>query len=437
MPDLQASWGWLAALGLAGLCLCVAVICRSQRVKAAADRALQDAQETMGANEQRWKLLFDQSPLSIQIFAPDGQTQRFNNAWRELFRLSDEQGLSFNVLKDPDLNASGAVNLIRRAFEGEAVTVPPVLFPVSTDPPQHRWIGGVLYPVKDREGRVLEVVTIHHDITEMKRAEEAMQALNQTLEQRVAERTAELESAKAGLALALEAERDLGLLKSRFVSIVSHEFRTPLGVIMSAVELLRHYDDRLPAGEKTNLLGDIHGATSSMAGLMEQVLLLGRVEAGKLGFRAQPLDFEALARKLVSEVLASSRNKCVITLRCADDLAGAVADEALLRHIFSNLLSNAVKYSHEGSEVVLRAHRDGTQLVCAVADRGIGIPEKDRPNLYEAFHRCENVGDIQGTGLGLVIVKRCIDLHSGSIDFESTPGLGTTFTVRLPVFGGA
>jgi PAS domain S-box-containing protein len=434
LTDGFSPWACLSAVGFGMLGVAVAAVCRIRRIHIRTTQALKDAEAAFGATEQRWKLLFEQSPLSIQIFAPDGQTRRFNNAWRELFRLSDEQGFAFNVLKDPDLNASGAVNLIRRAFDGEAVTVPPVLFPVNTDPPQHRWIGGVLYPVKDRDGRVLEVVTIHHDITEMKRAEEAMQAINQTLEQRVTERTAELESARSDLARALETERDLSLLKSRFVSMVSHEFRTPLGVIMSAVELLRHYDDRLPAGEKTSLLGDIHGATSSMAGMMEQVLLLGRVEAGKLGFRSQPLDFAALARKLAAEVAASSQSKCPLTLLGMENLDGARGDEALIRHIFSNLLGNAVKYSPDGSEVVLRVFRQDSHLVCSVEDRGIGIPEKDRPHLFEAFHRCENVGDIQGTGLGLVIVKRCVDLHGGSIDFLSTPGLGTTFTVRLPLF---
>ncbi len=433
-PSFFNIWGWLLTLSAGFLGAGLLVLGRARRAHHDTRRALHAAEEARGATEQRWKLLFEQSPLSIQIFAPDGQTLLFNNAWRKLFRLSDETGHAFNVLKDPALNASGAVNLIRRAFEGEAVTVPPVLFPISGDPPEERWIGGVLYPVKDRQDRVLEVVVIHHDITEMKRAEEAMLALNHTLEERVTRRTAELETARAEVAKALEAERDLGNLRSRFVSMVSHEFRTPLGVTMSAVELLQHYEDKLPAEQKSELLDDIRGATTTMAGLMEQVLLLGRVEAGKLGFRAQAVDLPALAEKLIDEVSSLSRGKCPFTLRFADDLAGARADEALLRHIFNNLLSNAVKYSPDGGEVIFSARREGDALVATVQDQGIGIPEKDRPHLYEAFHRCENVGEIQGTGLGLVIVKRCVEQHGGSIDFESETGKGTTFTVRLPVF---
>ena len=187
LNDFLAWSGWwpLLCAILAGAS--VGLFCQTRRLRMDSTRDLETTRIAMDATEQRWRLLFEQSPLSIQIFAPDGQTKLFNQAWRDLFRLSDEEGYRFNVLKDPDLNASGAIQLIKLAFEGQPVTVPPVPFPVATDPPQQRWIGGVLYPVKDSDGRVLEVVTIHHDITEMKQAEEAMQSLNQILEQRVAE----------------------------------------------------------------------------------------------------------------------------------------------------------------------------------------------------------------------------------------------------------
>lgn len=407
---------------------------RSNRVKSKAAEELRAASEAARASEQRWKLLFEQSPLSVQIFSPDGQTKRFNEAWQKLFRLSEEQGYAFNVLKDPDLNASGAVHAIRKAFEGEVVHVPPVPYPVPGDPPETRWIGGVLYPVKNESGEVIEVVTIHNDITKMKHAEDAMQALNQTLEQRVQKRTAELEVARADLSKALDQERELNDLKSRFVSMVSHEFRTPLGVTMSAVEIMRHFDDKLPPEKRRELCDEIHGATRNMAGLMEQVLVLGRVEAGKLGFRPAPMDIESLVGRLVDESLSATNRKCPIRLQRDGNLDGAQGDEALVRHILSNLINNAVKYSPEMVDVSVRLSRDGSDVVFEVQDHGIGIPEKDRVHLYEAFHRCTNVGDIPGTGLGLVIVKRCVDLHGGSIDLQSEVGKGTTFIVRLPMF---
>jgi PAS domain S-box-containing protein len=426
--------GWVSLLCVLALGACLIVVRRAQRLQSEAERQLKVYQEAEGAAEQRWKLLFEQSPLSIQIFAPDGQTQQFNRAWSELFRLSDEMGYAFNVLQAPDLIASGAVDLIRLAFEGQPVTVPPVPFPVNTEPSETRWIGGVLYPVKDREGRLLEVVVIHHDVTDTKRAEDAMLAINQTLEQKVTERTKELDEARAELSRALEQERELGELKGRFVSMVSHEFRTPLGVTMSALELLTHYDDKLPAAQKSELLQDIRTATNSMVGMMEQVLLLGRADAGKLGFSPREIQLEVLLKKIAAEAAAASRSSHEIIWSVANDLHGSRGDEPLLRHIFSNLISNAFKYSPPESKVEVMLSRRGRDALCRVIDHGIGIPEKDRAHLFEAFHRCENVGDSPGTGLGLVIVKRCVEIHGGNIVFDSKVGHGTEFEVCLPLF---
>ena len=427
-------WGGSVLLVVGGLGAWIWMLRRSHRRQLAVAASLKEANDAARASEQRWKLLFEQSPLSVQIFAPDGQTKRFNEAWRKLFQLSDEQAYAFNVLKDPALNASGAVNLMRGAFRGEVVHVPPVPFPVNSDPPEVRWIGGVLYPVKNEAGEVLEVVTIHNDITDMKRAEEAMQKINQTLEQRVTERTAELEVARADLAKALDQERELNELKSRFVSMVSHEFRTPLGVTMSAVEIMRQFDERLTAEKRRELCDEIYNSTVNMAGLMEQVLLLGRVEAGKLGFKPTPLNIDGLVRRIIDESQSATHRKCPIDWKPESNLTVAEGDEALLRHILSNLITNAVKYSPENTEVTVKAHRDGMDAVIEVIDRGIGIPEKDLPHLYEAFHRAGNVTNIPGTGLGLVIVKRCVELHRGLITVKSEIGRGTTFTVRVPVF---
>ncbi|MCW1912600.1 ATP-binding protein [Luteolibacter sp. GHJ8] len=232
---------------------------------------------------------------------------------------------------------------------------------------------------------------------------------------------------------ALEQERELGELRSRFTSIVSHEFRTPLGVIMSAVELLRNYFDRLDEERRSELFEDIHQATRRMGDLMEQVLVLGRADAGKLGFSPVPTDLAALCRKLKDEALSASGSKCPVTLSIEDDLSEAEVDEPLLRHIFSNLLSNAAKYSAPGSPVEFEVKREGPELFFRVADRGIGIPKKDQARLFEAFHRATNVGEIPGSGLGLLIAKRCIELHGGSIDFVSAEGEGTSVNVRLPL----
>ncbi len=299
---------------------------------------------------------------------------------------------------------------------------------------------GLSFMVRKRQlwlwaGSILVVVLIFSGwIAALRKSNRVKTEVAALLEHRVAERTLELSKAQAELTRALDHERELGELKSRFVTMVSHEFRTPLGIIMSAIELMRHYDDRLPKEQLNELQEDIFSATRHMAGLMEQVLVLGRVEAGKLGCKTTPCDLDILAGKLTDESLSATNRRCVVNWQAEGDMSGARADEALLRHIFSNLITNAVKYSPEGSTVEFTARREGEDAVFKVVDHGIGIPETDREHLFEAFHRCSNVGEIPGTGLGLVIVKRCVDLHGGSLRIDSTVGQGTTITVRLPLF---
>jgi len=249
----------------------------------------------------------------------------------------------------------------------------------------------------------------------------------------VTDRTEQLRTEET-IRRAFENERELNELRSRFTSIVSHEFRTPLGIIMSAVELLRNYFDRLDEERRSELFEDIHSATRRMGALMEQVLVLGRADAGKLTFSPVPLDLEALCLKLTDESQSATVRRCPVEMAFENDLAGATADEPLLRHIFSNLLSNAAKYSPSGSPVEFRVRRDGDAAEFIVKDRGIGIPADDQLRMFEAFQRARNVGEIPGSGLGLLITKRCVELHGGSIGFVSNAGEGTAFTVRLPVF---
>lgn len=272
-----------------------------------------------------------------------------------------------------------------------------------------------------------------------------------TLRKRVAKGVAELaqanrslrleveerKRAEAELAQTLDVEKELSELRSRFVSIISHEFRTPLGVIMSSADILRHYSDRIEPQRRAEHVQEIQDATRHMAGMMEQVLLLGRAESGRLAFTAAPLDLAAFCQKLADDQLSASGGRCPIVFSPAKLKGKALGDEALLRHVFTNLLSNAVKYSPEASVVDFAVERAGEEALFIVRDRGIGIPQADATRLFTAFHRCGNVSEVPGTGLGLLIVKRCVELHGGSISFESQEGAGTTFTVRLPLFRDA
>ena len=243
----------------------------------------------------------------------------------------------------------------------------------------------------------------------------------------------ERKEAETELLKSLAREKELSALKSNFVSMVSHEFRTPLGIIMSSSEILETYFDQLPTAERIEHLDSIKKNTRRMADLMEEVLLLSRVEAGRLSLDPQPMDLAGFCRRLVDEVLSATHRRCPIEVTLDAAEGDSYADERLLRHIFINLLTNAVKYSPEGVAVQFVMTRLATRTRFEVVDHGIGIPEQDQKWLFNAFQRGRNVGNIPGTGLGLVIVKRCVELHRGSIQIESTVGRGTKVAVEVPV----
>ena len=261
------------------------------------------------------------------------------------------------------------------------------------------------------------------------------------VEKLVGERTSELVVANENLALAerelrdaLAHERELHELKTNFVNLVSHEFRTPLGIILASAEMLEKYLDRLSPEERAEHLRDIAGSTRHMAGMMEEVLLLGRAEAGRMEFTPAPLDLAGFCAELADELRSSTGGACPIELQTNGLEISAHADASLLRHIFTNLLSNAVKYSLPGSPVKFSVRRETNDAVFEISDRGIGIPADELPHLFTAFRRAKNVGTINGSGLGLVIVKRCVELHGGEISIESNAVDGTAARVRLPIF---
>lgn len=239
-------------------------------------------------------------------------------------------------------------------------------------------------------------------------------------------------SAELETRAAVERQKKLNELRSRFIAMTSHEFRTPLATILSSQDLLQSYGDRLPPDEKLELFEMIRSGVNRMTRMLERILLLGQAEAHMLEFRPRPLDLEALFKDLATEAMSlQPESRCKVVVECSSSVVGPVLDENLLRHIFSNLLSNAIKYSPEGGDVRVWIHAQGPQAVFEVSDHGIGIPPDEIEDLFESFQRASNVGNIQGTGLGLAIVKQSVDLHGGSIAVQRRAGGGTRFTVRL------
>ncbi|MDB9313001.1 PAS domain-containing sensor histidine kinase [Spirulina sp. CS-785/01] len=243
-------------------------------------------------------------------------------------------------------------------------------------------------------------------------------------------------AAEAEMNKALAKEKELNELKSRFISMTSHEFRNPLSSISMSVELLENFANQWTPEKRDKHLKRIKHCTEHMTNLLEDVLVIGRAEAGKLEFNPVKLDLSYFCRELVEEVQLIAGDKYHIKLQFLNELQPINLDDKLLRHILTNLLSNAIKYSPEQGEIDLKVSQEGELVQFTVQDHGIGIPVEDQERLFECFHRSKNVGEISGTGLGLSIVKRAVDLHQGEIKVSSEVGVGTCFEVLLPINNG-
>jgi len=256
---------------------------------------------------------------------------------------------------------------------------------------------------------------------ERKQTLEALREVNETLEIRVQERTAELVQAK-----------ELNQLKSEFVSMLSHDFRNPLTTILLCTGLLQNSGNQLTKETKLNHFQLIRSAIKNMDQLLNEVLLIGRADSGKLQFHPTLLDLESFCRQLVEELQLSSSEQHQLVFATQGELGEGLWDESLLRHILGNLLTNAIKYSPAGGTVSFELIAQEQTVIFRIQDQGIGIPIEDQQQMFLPFHRAQNADTISGTGLGLTIVKKCVEAHGGEISVESEVGVGTTFTVALP-----
>lgn len=226
---------------------------------------------------------------------------------------------------------------------------------------------------------------------------------------------------------------DLSELKSRYVSMAAHDLRNPMAVILSASETLEHYYDRMDTERKLAKYGQIRANIKIMTDILDDVLLMGQVESGKLAYHPAPMDVIAFCQNLISEIVQGAKTNIRVEFSSEGIDPFASMDAKLLRHILGNLLSNAIKYSVADKPVYFRAIGSPGHIAFTIQDQGIGIPQAEQVHLFETFHRAQNAKHIPGTGLGLAIVKQSVELHGGTINYESEEGKGTTFTVCLPI----
>jgi signal transduction histidine kinase len=265
---------------------------------------------------------------------------------------------------------------------------------------------------------------------ERKRVLEQLRTINQKLETTVEERTTELLKAQ-----------EINHLKSEFVSMLSHDIRNPLNTILLAAGLLQKQNKELEKHNKElandgeiNHLQLIRTAIKNVSALLDEALLIGQSDSGKLSYKPHILYLEELCYELVAEAQLSAKEKHLnLIFTSYKHHLEFLGDGTLLRQIVSNLLNNAIKYSIPGGTVLFELIKQEKTVILKFQDQGIGITEADQKQLFQPFHRGENVGTIPGTGLGLAIVKQCVAAHGGDITVNSQLGVGSIFTVNLPI----
>lgn len=257
---------------------------------------------------------------------------------------------------------------------------------------------------------------------ERKQAAEALRSANEALKTQFQHRTVELAKAQ-----------EANQATSEFVSMMSHDFRNPLTTILLSTGLLEYNGHRLTTETKLTHFQLIRSAIANMNNLLEEVLLIGKADVGKLECNLTAVALEPFCRQLVSEFQLSISDRHQLVFNSVGEFPKQLWDESLLRHILTNLLSNAIKYSPAGGLVKFDATSQETAVIFQIQDSGIGIPQEYQQQLFHPFSRAENTDTIPGTGLGLAIVKRCVEAYKGQITVNSEVGVGTTFTVILPL----
>ncbi len=257
---------------------------------------------------------------------------------------------------------------------------------------------------------------------------------NEFLEKGVAERTATVEAQAADLEHALKTQIEYNDLHREFISMASHEFRTPLTIIDGSAQRILRTKDRITIDEVAERMGDIRSASMRMVGLIDSTLSAEQLDAGKIKMAVKSVDLSELLT-VVQERQQEITPSHQIELDLADIPDEIQGDSKLLEQIFANLLSNAVKYSPDNIRIEVAGRRDGENVVFTVRDRGLGVPAHEQPRLFQRYFRASTTIGIAGTGIGLHVVKKFVEMHGGSVRVKSVEGEGTTFTVQLPIAG--
>jgi len=373
------------------------------------------AKKLVAEREAWFRNMADYSPVMIWVAGIDQACTYFNNTWLRFTgrEIEDELGSGWaSGVHSNDVEQ--CLSIFNNAFDARQPFV--MEYRLRRYDGQYRWIqdaGKPTYIDETFSGFIGSCSDIHDQ-----------RMMTEELEQLVRKRTTELYEA-------LDREKEMNELKSRFVSMASHEFRTPLSIVLSSTALIQQYgatslDDRM-----LKHLLRIKSSVNNLTGILNDFLSLDKLEQGVVEVEADRFNLDYFLNEVLEDVQLHKKKGQEITISHGGPTS-VMLDQKKLRYIMINLLSNALKYSDEGKNVQIISSCEDNMVSISVKDHGIGIPEDERKHMYNKFFRAKNTGNIQGTGLGLTIVKRYVELMGGTIDFISKPGGGTIFTINIP-----
>ncbi|MEX2497132.1 MAG: PAS domain S-box protein [Woeseia sp.] len=375
------------------------------------------AEEVLRQSEVRFRGLMEQAPFSIQMFAPDGRTVQVNRAWQELWGISFEEGLAYNILEDRQLEAKGVLQYVRRGFAGQATAIPAIQYnPNDTLPgatryaDPRRWLSAVIYPLKDSGGQVREVVLVHEDITVRKRLEEELHARVKDL-------------------------ADADRRKDEFLATLAHELRNPLAPIRNSLQILKMPMVDATTAQRTREV--MERQVHHLVRLVDDLLDVSRAMRGKIELRKESVELATVIARAVETaqpLIEVQEHDLRIELPPGSMLMNA--DPVRLSQVVANLLTNAAKYTEPGGRISLSVRREGNEALLRVTDDGIGIAPDVLPHIFELFVQVDHATTRSqgGLGIGLTLVKKLVEMHGGTVEAHSKGlGEGSEFAVHLPL----
>ncbi len=402
----------------------------TERMKA--DTALMES-------EARFRAVFDNSPFCLNLKDTEGRYLFANKQYEDWWGYGFEKAAG---RKGEEVCVDSQHTEVMTSSEKIVLeTGEPYECEISISRPRDgeqrdRWL--IKFPVKSPEGEVLGLGTFAADITERKQAEEELIRHRDHLQDLVNEATRDIEAKARELETALEKEKELNELQRQFVSMASHEFRTPLAIIDTAAQRIksRAEKDRLSSEDAGHRVEKIRDAVKRMTRLMESTLTAARMEEGKISVEIMPCNIAGIIDEVCARQQEIARSH-TITCTLAELPDTIQADEDSLEQVLNNLLSNAVKYAPEAYQIDVSARTEDQDVVISVRDYGLGIDEDDLHRIGERFFRARSSTGIAGTGIGLNLVNKLVDMHGGKFSVESQKGEGSTFTISLPIAGPA